>query len=865
MGVFDNRTLASCLLFLLGALQHASATPPSSGQIAVTPNNLNSTISPATNELVTIGIPIPGCVLVDAKQFRLLDDKGQEVKVFVKPTLSWPATRSPCLANSVRALKVQFTFDATQGVKMYSWDLAGRNTAQDAVEAPVSEVVTNNTRKGNFKEPRVFGILDPAYLVKTGIISASSPVSLDVYDTGYLPTLWEDTSLDLNYNTSGVTDWIYDRVSTNYKQAIRRSELKYYREAYLSHEWYIAKMEVTGKNTTVTDYCLGGFDFDGKADTFGSGGGGCDTKYIYPQAYKLHLALTGDDSWQPSENGVPSSKMDTRSKAFNTIAHMLVSGDVRGGSVLNTPGIPAVGFIKPYNSVSAPFTERDLGFGLQAVINVCELTLDTTVCGWADTIIDNVREMQTANPDGIKQYGYLSHSLRLHEDNNYLPWIGSLKEGYSGATTITVENVFGDDYLRLTTGKTIRIGSNTNAKLASNAVNNGNRTWTLNLATPVSGAGGAPVTVVYLSNGSTVDLDHPTDRMFSPWMQAITADAVWQYFNWTDNSARKEKAASILLGFARAWTAYAVDGSQLASATKTLIEQAFTDFGPIKIFSAAHKPGPCVNVTRAPYTGYFANALMSSPENNQPYVTFITERGGYNHDHIPEGYFQLSLGLLFETDAAKKAAMTAVLADLHEWFEKYECTANLGDNRAYSWSNRLDPMGTYNYVTHLVASATAPLDPLIQSIAGKGPLSAIVVASNKSVSTAAFQMGASRDTGTSVETTFTAGDSVTIAGLVKPQLIDIGADGEIFIVLRTTTATGDSWAYRDKNGVFKPWNGNIPTLEMAYDVNELKLSEAFQIYMGKLAPATHRVFIGYRRNGSNILHYTGAALVLQVN
>jgi len=116
-----------------------------------------------------------------------------------------------------------------------------------------------------------------------------------------------------------------------------------------------------------------------------------------------------------------------------------------------------------------------------------------------------------------------------------------------------------------------------------------------------------------------------------------------------------------------------------------------------------------------------------------------------------------------------------------------------------------------------------------------------------------------------MDTTFAGSETVTIAGMVKPQLIDAGADGDIFIVIRTTSATGDTWTYRNRDGIFKPWNGNIPALEPAYEVSELKLAEAFQVYAGNLVPATHRIFIGYRRHGSSALHYTGAALLLQVN
>ncbi|MES2623847.1 MAG: hypothetical protein V4628_01090 [Pseudomonadota bacterium] len=694
-------SLTILLVSIVTPLSSVNAATITSGTLKVTPNTLNTNIVRKANELVTMGVPLTGCTLIDPKKFRLFNENKVQVAVFVKPTLYWPATRDNCGVKSIRALKVQFVFDATKGIKGYSWDLGGRTTT-DRAEALVSEIVTNNSTKGGRKEPRVFGILDPAYLVQTGITPPSTAITADVYDTAFFPIQWSKTSSTFSYNSSTVSEWLFDRVSTNYKQAMRRGDLAYYREAYLSHEWYISQMEVTGKNTTVVDYCLGGFDFGGKASTYGSGGGGCDTKYIYLEAYKLHLALTGDDSWLPKENGIPSASgnMATRDKAWRTIAHMLVLGDVRGGVTHDQPAIPQAGFIKPYTSLSTMFTERDLGFGLQNLVNACELTLDATICGWADTVTNNIRQMQIANPDGIKQYGYLSHSLRMHE-GDFMPWVGNLIAAYSASKTIKVKNVLGQGHLDLTTGKTIRIGSSLNVKLAGNAIKNSDGTWTLPLATAVTASAGAKVTAIYLPSSTTMDLTHDTDRIFSPWMQAIAADAVWQYHNWTDNSAQKTKAAAILLGFGRAYAAYALDGTHLKASTKALIEAAFDDYGPIKVFNTNITLMSCTSIPDAPFTRYFSNALMSAADMNREYAVHVFQTGGYANQHTPEGVFQVALGLLFETDADKKAAMQAAITDMRMWFKHYSCPTNITNpKRLYSWSHKGDPFGTYAYVVN---------------------------------------------------------------------------------------------------------------------------------------------------------------------
>ena len=66
------------------------------------------------------------------------------------------------------------------------------------------------------------------------------------------------------------------------------------------------------------------------------------------------------------------------------------------------------------------------------------------------------------------------------------------------------------------------------------------------------------------------------------------------------------------------------------------------------------------------------------------------------------------MGILFEPDPAKKAAMEALAEDMFDWFDRYECTSGnkakygggLSDPpRAFNWQNKSDPYGTYKWVT----------------------------------------------------------------------------------------------------------------------------------------------------------------------
>lgn len=127
-----------------------------------------------------------------------------------------------------------------------------------------------------------------------------------------------------------------------------------------------------------------------------------------------------------------------------------------------------------------------------------------------------------------------------------------------------------------------------------------------------------------------------------------------------------------------------------------------------------------------------------------------------------------------------------------------------------------------------------------------------------------FSYGASRDQGLTTGTNFNSGDNVIVAGKVAPLPADVGKSGELYVVIHSVTADGEGWAYRDGSGNFVDWDTRITTLKPTASVT-LKSSEAFQIYSGKLQPAQHRVYIGYRVAGSATLFYTGIPLKLTVN
>ncbi|MEW6999825.1 hypothetical protein AADZ86_19330, partial [Colwelliaceae bacterium BS250] len=79
----------------------------------------------------------PG-MLANTDMLRVFDESGQELDIFVKPTLQWHFKDAP--ENTLRAVKVQFYADMNSGEEQtYSWDInEERNTTQDLSEKSLS-------------------------------------------------------------------------------------------------------------------------------------------------------------------------------------------------------------------------------------------------------------------------------------------------------------------------------------------------------------------------------------------------------------------------------------------------------------------------------------------------------------------------------------------------------------------------------------------------------------------------------------------------------------------------------------------------------------------------------------------------------
>lgn len=638
-------------------------------RISITPNGPNGTV-------VTTGIPFARGALEHIDRFRLLDDQQVEVPVFSKPTLFWPD-------GSIRALKVQWYH---AGKLQLSFQLGLRGTGA-LLEMPVQEIPSTRAGRVGFKEPAFFTLLDPAYLVTTGIIPPTTVAGDNDYDRIWYPASFAKRVATTDFETTYGSAWLFDSVSTIYQQTLRTGVMEQLCEAYLEHEFYMAHFEVEAQSTAnLTNAYVGRWDK--------SPG---DLKYTYLTPMKLHLALTGDDSWTPQENGVPHASVADRDTFIKTVAT----------KALTQPAIGA-----PYTAASMRrmFTERHTGFAFQQIFAAYEMTLDPTLLGHLNTAVDNLYNMMTNNPDGWGNHGYLSHSWDAHEGSYYgylgrtptfapvvVPSTATAEEKEAALrqtfTEVTVHSPVGEDYLKVPAGSKIKFfpyGPN-GVLLDGPLVKNADGTLTAKFTAPVSIRSNQ--TLSFLGSGSlgTESMNFEADRVFSPWMQAILADGLWQYYNFTTDEVVKSRIAALLLGFGRAITAYALDGKKMDPALKVQIEEAFGVTVTVGAVSTA--------TGLVPYTRYAATYLFGEPGGAPDLANYLNNNGSFADQHTPEALFQISLALQFETDPAKKAAMRATADAMTRWFSTLGTIKSNHPTRYFNWTNKQNAWGTYEYVT----------------------------------------------------------------------------------------------------------------------------------------------------------------------
>lgn len=609
---------------------------------------------------VNLGIPVERGAVADASEFRILDEEGEPVPVFVEPVLTWHfLSEDP---KSIRSLKVQMEVDLHEDPVVYTFDFKGRDTTTDLGERPIEQMVMPSevTGKAEVNEPMVIPVIDPEYLATTGAIPPYEPSTDDAYDT-YIQTQFDLYWKDLDYTESRGANWLFDRTTALYKHAMRSGRHEVYLEAYRSYQWWYSKLRQEGD-------CVGSFGYDGKE---------CDSKYMYSEPMKLHLMLMGDDSSYDPD-------------FVNALAE--TSWDRCWGG--------AQGLKAPYTDLYQPLTERHIGLTLLTLVNAYELTGDPSIRIRIVEGINNIYETQNGgnNPDGFSDDGSLRHSWNKHEGD--LPYLGMAAETLeSGAKTLVLKNVA--DISLVEESAPISLPSE-ELTASGEAVDNGDGTWTIPLNEALNTEVSENSKIMW---ANTTWKMIPSDRGFSPWMFENITDAMWHAYSVLDvEETIRSKMETYFTQAGKAIALYAFAPGSFNEETREALESAYdhTFIDYVDDPQAAWGVGCSENT---PVQLYFASSVA-------PRTTMAASPYRWTSLHNPEAILSLTLAAHFEDEEEKKKALLRLIEDLSEFFNSQCQYAVAGQGlpwRGFNWQHRSNAWGTHLWVKNEEIKRQNPL------------------------------------------------------------------------------------------------------------------------------------------------------------
>jgi len=339
--------------------------------------------------LVTTGIPFAPGQLKNVDLLRVYDDEGNNVPIFVKPTLFWHWKNAP--KNTIRAVKVQFYLKKGTNATTYRFSFnSARDTTNDISEVNYDEgtKVSSDPKKTGMRHPIVFSIMSVNWLEQSQLIPPFKGMNND-----HQQTFWNGQyawASGLDFTQMSFANWLYDRVSSLYKGCMRNSDMSCYQEAFVSYRFW-------NKHITREGRCLGGLGISDIAVK------SCDTKYVYVEPIKIHLALTGDDTKHDEE-------------LLNNMIEL-----VRTGFYYQADSSDL------YDSEKEKFTERAAGLSILNYVNAYQLTAQPKILGYIDEHLESLYQHQNNNPDKLPADGSFRHSWRVHEGKSF-PGNGNLDD-----------------------------------------------------------------------------------------------------------------------------------------------------------------------------------------------------------------------------------------------------------------------------------------------------------------------------------------------------------------------------------------------------------------------------------------------------
>ena len=122
-----------------------------------------------------------------------------------------------------------------------------------------------------------------------------------------------------------------------------------------------------------------------------------------------------------------------------------------------------------------------------------------------------------------------------------------------------------------------------------------------------------------------------------------------------------------------------------------------------------------------------------------------------------------------------------------------------------------------------------------------------IIRTDGTAADATISIGASSDGGETSNTSFTVDDDVTLTAKVYPDPADVGEEGELYVVMRSTVDGKKTFTALNQDGNWEAWNASLKTLPAARYVESIEEAEDILVYSGTISAGDRLFYVGYSR------------------
>ncbi len=120
-----------------------------------------------------------------------------------------------------------------------------------------------------------------------------------------------------------------------------------------------------------------------------------------------------------------------------------------------------------------------------------------------------------------------------------------------------------------------------------------------------------------------------------------------------------------------------------------------------------------------------------------------------------------------------------------------------------------------------------------------------IIRTDGTAADATISIGASSDGGETSNTIFSVDDEVTLTAKVYPDSSDVGEEGELYVVMRSTVDGRKTFTALNQDGNWEAWNASLKSLPSAKIVASLQVVEDVLVYSGTITAGERLFYVGY--------------------